>query len=244
MGGRSPWWARQAYIAKCYTHLVEPLLGFGSGARRKRAWDFCSCFMASVFLRFGEYQCIVDISFWDKVIKLKLHEWRLDKPVISIKGFIQSPNVLRINNESLEPEASSTGKAAHTCVRAILRILDQHYVTGKFYHVNSQEEFCDYPFNQAAMQSLQPLLSHVRTKSAVDVSLICPFTVVAYMDLKDYIMKYAVSIGTVGSTRFELVESREIQEDGAYRKLLERVIFSPAPAPAPTPTSTSVPVPT
>lgn len=91
--------------------------------------------------KFQENACLVDVSFWQYVIFQKLNIWKLDCPALNLRA-------------RLECAPGARGKP-------ILRVDARQgsgTIHGTFYHVNTINEFVNFPFSQKVADTVAPTL--------------------------------------------------------------------------------------
>lgn len=162
-------------------------------------------------LRFQEFGCIIDVSFWQWVIEEKLNEWKLDCPAVDVMAGVQ-----------IGPS------------RPMLRLCASGHIPGKFYHVNTLDQFSNFPYTQAVAKIIPDMIDILnsqvsrpnsllddivdlddgcanvddhrksfslglnRARNPLMLKKLTAFLVVAYIDLKKYCMTYVVGCPTVG----------------------------------------------
>ncbi|ESL12188.1 ubiquitin activating E1 enzyme [Trypanosoma rangeli SC58] len=140
-------------------------------------------------LKFKEYSPHFEVSFWYELERRKLHEWRLQEPVVPLTlfctvntAFSSTPaNIVSVRRESLDSDAAATtagmpqgpptSLATATTSSAPLSI--PMFVSGELQNFNTFEQLCHLPRREALWRVLKdrmliPLLYGYRSENIED----------------------------------------------------------------------------
>lgn len=157
-------------------------------------------------LKFKDFSPHIDVTFWYELERLKLHEWKLDEPLVNLRlayptaarSRHQIPNIVSITKESFDPSARlpnttcASGELLNFNTPEQLKNLDKKKALldagARFVaKVLASEDWSTINFASAIMYTFADLKTHkfsyVLAFPAIDLE--APVTVVSKASLKD-----------------------------------------------------------